>query len=75
MDLGSTSEGKSIVRNKSIFRIKPNANGYVITFRARLVAKGYDQQHGMDFEETFSIVITLVIICLVLSITSHIVGQ
>lgn len=68
-------EGKNIVRNKSIFRIKPKADGYVILFRAHLVAKGYNQQHGTDFEETFNVAINLVIICHVLSITSNIVGQ
>jgi len=39
---------------KLIFKNKLNENGEVIRNKARLVCKGYAQQEGIDFEETFA---------------------
>lgn len=39
------------------FRVKRNADGSIQRHKVRLVAKGFHQQQGFDFDETFSIVI------------------
>ena len=39
---------------KWIFQIKRNPNGNIFRYKAQLVAKGFHQQHGFDYNETFS---------------------
>ena len=67
-DLVSPTQGTNIVGNKLVFRIKRNADGSIERFKARLVTKGYHQQPGLDFTETFSLVVKASTIRLVLSL-------
>lgn len=49
--------GRKPIACKWVFKLKRDANGNVTKYKARLVAKGYSQRPGIDFEETFSLVI------------------
>nr|KYP48064.1 Retrovirus-related Pol polyprotein from transposon TNT 1-94 [Cajanus cajan] len=53
---------------KWVFRIKENFDGSVNKYKAILVAKGFLQQPGFDFNETFSPVIKPVTIRLILTL-------
>mgnify|MGYP004727428341 CR=1 FL=1 len=43
-----------IIGTKWIFRNKMNDKGEIIRNKTRLVVKGYAQEEGIDFDETFA---------------------
>nr|GEZ40783.1 alcohol dehydrogenase, C-terminal [Tanacetum cinerariifolium] len=59
-----------IVGNKWIFKKKTNMDGIVHTYKAHLVAKGYTQLFGVNYEETFSPVADIRAIRILISIVA-----
>nr|GEX64148.1 ribonuclease H-like domain, reverse transcriptase, RNA-dependent DNA polymerase [Tanacetum cinerariifolium] len=56
---------------KWVFKTKRDANGNIVKHTARLVAKGYIQEHGIYFEEVFVPVARMETIRLLLAIASN----
>ena len=52
-------EGKQPIGCKWIYKIKRNVDGSIARYKARIVAKGYAQKYGIDYEETFSQVVKM----------------
>lgn len=52
--------GKKAINSKWVFRVKPDANGNVDKYKARLVVKGCSQKEGIDYSETYAPVASLV---------------
>jgi len=53
-ELTSKPKGKSIIRAKWVFWNKMDEKGKVIRNKARLVAKEYTQEKGIDYDETYA---------------------
>jgi hypothetical protein len=63
-----SSPSQNLIGCKWVFRIKHHADGSIKRFKAQLVAKGFHQQPGVDYGETYSPVIKPTTVCAVLSI-------
>ena len=66
--LTSLPPHRKAIGNKWVFKVKQNPDGTLNKYKARLVDKGFHQQQGFDFTETFSPVIKPVIVRIVLTI-------
>ena len=53
-DLVTLPLGQSVVGCKWIYKIKTRSYGSVERYKVRLVAKGFTQEHEIDYEETFA---------------------
>jgi hypothetical protein len=61
-------KGKNIIGSKWVYKVKRKADGTVDRYKARVVAKGFKQRYGIDYEDTFSPVVKAAMIRLILSI-------
>ena len=64
-------EGKDAIGVKWIYKTKFDADGNVVKHKARLVAKVFSQQPGIDYNEAFAPVASLDTIRTVLAIVVH----
>ncbi|KAJ9552660.1 hypothetical protein OSB04_016705 [Centaurea solstitialis] len=63
--------GKLAIGTKWVFRNKKDEQGVVIRNKARLVAQGYCQEEGIDYEETFAPVARLEAIRIFITFAAH----
>ncbi|GKC18756.1 ribonuclease H-like domain-containing protein, partial [Tanacetum coccineum] len=59
---------RKAIGSKWIFKIKYKSSGEINRYKARLVAQGFNQKEGIDYEEIFSLVVKMVtVICICLN--------
>ena len=61
-------ENVQVIGTKWIFKNKTNEDGEIIRNKSQLVAQGYTQVIGVDFDESFTPVARLESICILMSI-------
>jgi hypothetical protein len=64
-------EGRRSVDYKWVFKVKRDAAGMIVRYKARLVARGFTQVEGEDFEETFAPVMEMPAFRVLLALTAH----
>ena len=70
VDLGGATQHQ-IICTKWVFRNKQDENDVVTRNKAILVAQGFTQVEGLDFEETYAPVTRLEAIQMLLAYTAH----
>jgi hypothetical protein len=61
-------KGRNIVGCKWVYKIKRKQDGSLDRYKARLVAKDFKQRYGIDYDDTFSPVVKMATIRIILSI-------
>ena len=57
--------------NKQVFKIKKGKNGEVLRYKAKWVIKGYLQQYGVDYNQTFTVVVKPIAFKALFTITAY----
>lgn len=56
-DLVDLPRGRNVIDNKWVYKVKETPSGEIERYKARLVVRGFTQEHGVDYDETFSPVV------------------
>jgi hypothetical protein len=69
-DLVPLPSGRKLVKCRWVYKTKSVADEQISRYKAKLVAKGFQQVHGIDYDETFAPVENMDSVCLALSIVA-----
>jgi hypothetical protein len=63
--------GHRAIGFKWVFKVKRDKHGNIVRHKVRLVAKGYVQRAGIDYDEVFAPVAHLESVCLMMVVAAH----
>ena len=56
------------ISSKRVYKVKTHADGSVERYKAHFIARGFSQQYGLDYDETFSPVAKITTVCVLLAL-------
>jgi hypothetical protein len=60
--------GKNLIDCKWVYKVKYKIDGSIDRYKAHLIAKGFKQRLGIDYDDTFSLIVKSATIRLILSL-------
>ncbi len=69
-ELVALPKDKKTIGCKWVYKIKHNVDGSVSRYKSKLVAKGYAQTYGIDYEETYSLVAKMTTIRVIIAMAA-----
>jgi hypothetical protein len=54
-----------------VFKLKRDANGQIARYKARVVARGFTQEKGVDYQETFAPTVRVISIWTLLALAAY----
>jgi hypothetical protein len=70
-EVADLSAGHKVIDLKWVYKAKKDQRGCIIKHKAHLVAKGYVQKQGVDFDEVFTPVTRMETLQLILAVAAH----
>jgi hypothetical protein len=70
-DLVKLSRNRKALLCKWVFRLKQVSDSFDLKYKARIIAKGFPQEYGVDFDEVFSPVVKLSTLRFLLGVFAH----
>jgi histone deacetylase 1/2 len=64
----STTVWVNVIDSKWVIKVKKHTDGTIERYKDRLVAKGFKERYGLDYEDTFSPVVKPTTIRLLISL-------
>ena len=74
-EVANLPNGKKVVGCKWVFTLKYKPDGTTEKYKTRVVAKGFTQTYGIDYEETFAPVAKMSTVRVLISMAANYIGD